>query len=886
MAHWRLDWQAAQAEATRLRLQGSTAQLQASELRREALEVELAHLQGELARQQATAAEVQRTALERLRVELTGSAEEQAALREAKEREARVERISQRAARRIANQGLIAGWTTWHDQWEEQAKQRRMLAAAGARLSRPQLAACVAHWRLDWQAAQAEATRLRLQGSTAQLQASELRREALEVELAHLQGELARQQATAAEVQRTALERLRVELTGSAEEQAALREAKEREARVERISQRAARRIANQGLIAGWTTWHDQWEEQAKQRRMLAAAGARLSRPQLAACLAHWRLDWQAAQAAAVRQRARGLTAQSEERVQALEAELAGVHDQYAQKLAAAKEAEKKALADLRVELAGSAEEQAALAEQQAREKRVEALAAKAMKRIQNAGLTAGWTAWHDQWEEQAKQRRMLAAAGARLSRPQLAACVAHWCADWRATALLEATKGPAREVLLLKQQLEAQQAEHSRALAAAVESGRVALERLRVELAGSAEEQAALAEQQAREKRVEALAAKAMKRIQNAGLTAGWTAWHDQWEEQAKQRRMLAAAGARLSRPQLAACVAHWRLDWQAARAEAAAKQRTEERTADAQRISELMSELQAARQEGAHASLALLAADDDRAALRARLQQLGVEQQEASAELRAARAQLAALREEAGGNEARAAEAARALAADELAAQREAAAALQDQMKRLLAEQRQQLDAELEGARAGAARAEGLQAQCDAAEKTIGELRDEIERLKAAARKPSAPAAAPAPAPTPAANRRGGSSVLGAGFDVDEDSEKSVGQQLKEAMKANAVRVIDLFREWDTDGDGEVSRKEFHKAMPMLGFDASKKEIDALFDSWDPDGGGSIDFKELQRALRGDAAPSGAAAVKAAGGKLKTMNSVAKAMKSSGKG
>ena len=35
---------------------------------------------------------------------------------------------------------------------------------------------------------------------------------------------------------------------------------------------------------------------------------------------------------------------------------------------------------------------------------------------------------------------------------------------------------------------------------------------------------------------------------------------------------------------------------------------------------------------------------------------------------------------------------------------------------------------------------------------------------------------------------------------------------------------RVIDLFREWDTDGDGQITRKEFHTAMPRLGFDVSK--------------------------------------------------------------
>ena len=43
-------------------------------------------------------------------------------------------------------------------------------------------------------------------------------------------------------------------------------------------------------------------------------------------------------------------------------------------------------------------------------------------------------------------------------------------------------------------------------------------------------------------------------------------------------------------------------------------------------------------------------------------------------------------------------------------------------------------------------------------------------------------------------------------------------------------------MFREWDTDGDGEVSRKEFHKAMPLLGLDVAKEEIDKLFNEWDP--------------------------------------------------
>ena len=66
----------------------------------------------------------------------------------------------------MANQGILAGWGAWHEQWEEAARQKRMLAAAGARLARPALAAALAGWVADWRAAeqalQAEAVRASL----------------------------------------------------------------------------------------------------------------------------------------------------------------------------------------------------------------------------------------------------------------------------------------------------------------------------------------------------------------------------------------------------------------------------------------------------------------------------------------------------------------------------------------------------------------------------------------------------------------------------------------------------------------------------------------------------------------------------------------------------
>ena len=40
---------------------------------------------------------------------------------------------------------------------------------------------------------------------------------------------------------------------------------------------------------------------------------------------------------------------------------------------------------------------------------------------------------------------------------------------------------------------------------------------------------------------------------------------------------------------------------------------------------------------------------------------------------------------------------------------------------------------------------------------------------------------------------------------------------------LRENAVRVIDVFKEWDEDGDGLVSKREFRRAIAALGYEAS---------------------------------------------------------------
>ena len=52
---------------------------------------------------------------------------------------------------------------------------------------------------------------------------------------------------------------------------------------------------------------------------------------------------------------------------------------------------------------------------------------------------------------------------------------------------------------------------------------------------------------------------------------------------------------------------------------------------------------------------------------------------------------------------------------------------------------------------------------------------------------------------------------------------------------LQRDPTKILSKLQEWDEDGDGEVSRAEFHSAVPKLGIRAKWVEVDALFRSWD---------------------------------------------------
>lgn len=116
----------------------------------------------------------------------------------------------------------------------------------------------------------------------------------------------------------------------------------------------------------------------------------------------------------------------------------------------------------------------------------------------------------------------------------------------------------------------------------------------------------------------------------------------------------------------------------------------------------------------------------------------------------------------------------------------------------------------------------------------------------------KRSAPAAAKSgkmekPGPS---RRRAGANILG-DLKLDKDSVDTLPEQIRAALHARKVRVIDLFRQLDDDLSGKISVVEFVQAMRECGLQASHDELSAVFHSFDKDHNDMIEYKELHKLL-----------------------------------
>jgi hypothetical protein len=86
------------------------------------------------------------------------------------------------------------------------------------------------------------------------------------------------------------------------------------------------------------------------------------------------------------------------------------------------------------------------------------------------------------------------------------------------------------------------------------------------------------------------------------------------------------------------------------------------------------------------------------------------------------------------------------------------------------------------------------------------IEKLNNEIDRLTKAAQKPKLVSPA----------KPGAGGPLG-GIDLDEGPDAPpISEQIGDALRKNATRVIELFRSWDTDGSGTCPPPRAHFAPP----------------------------------------------------------------------
>jgi len=87
-----------------------------------------------------------------------------------------------------------------------------------------------------------------------------------------------------------------------------------------------------------------------------------------------------------------------------------------------------------------------------------------------------------------------------------------------------------------------------------------------------------------------------------------------------------------------------------------------------------------------------------------------------------------------------------------------------------------------------------------------------------------------------------------------MDDNALAASVQRLRAVLASQTARTIDLFKKWDTDGDGMLTKEEFKVAIKnQLGFSSMRpSELDALFTAFDADGSGEISFREMHKMLR----------------------------------
>ena len=804
--HWRRAWEAAQHARASMSM---TQRLQAEMDERKSLQVEMAQ-QMQALREELE--EARKAAMEGRGLE--AEMERQMEERLAADKQKRIEHAKEMAIRRIGKRDLTRGWMCWHDAYWGKRREQGLLRSAGARLMRPKLSASVSLWRRSWEAEHARS--FQKSAMTAEEQ---------------LRHQLVEAQRTIADLRKHA-NRDRDTFSSAEEELQRQMDAKleaEREKRIEHAKEMAIRRIAKRDLAKGWVGWVESYQEGQRIQRMLASSAAKMRRPRLVAFWREWHDDWQAEMQ---RTQTRKLGTQLSREVreaQRTKEELAKARNELDELRRAVADGRGEELENQR-RLEGQLEAE--------KEKRVEHVRHLAIRRLANRQLASGWMAWYGAWAEGRRVQQLLKASGARLAKPKLVAMLQHWRRDYEAeqhvaatTSLAAQLKSEKAEKIKLERELQLAKEELASSRQAILE-GRGLEDEMRRQ---SAEQVAA-----EREKRIEHAKQMAIRRLANRQLAAGWQCWHDEYWARVRQQRLLKHAAQRLFRPKLVHGFGTWRRV-------VAQKKKSWDSKDQERRFLEMSKEQQALetsladvqREFNDRRSLDSTALNEERDAM-TKLQKELTELRRSVADEQARAILLAAKEEKA--EQALKAERERLQHANSVVKN------TQQQAKAHLEEQLVKLRSELSG-------------ELSSAHKTIADLKKQLatmqaEKIKMINSEGRSPVLDERASPThdddakkKKEKREKTTGVLGA---VDFDEDRPLGEQLRESLTRHAVRVLDLFRDWDTNGDGEISRKEFQQAMPKLGYDLPVQAINEVFDAYDLDKSGVIDFKELQKMLK----------------------------------
>lgn len=94
-------------------------------------------------------------------------------------------------------------------------------------------------------------------------------------------------------------------------------------------------------------------------------------------------------------------------------------------------------------------------------------------------------------------------------------------------------------------------------------------------------------------------------------------------------------------------------------------------------------------------------------------------------------------------------------------------------------------------------------------------------------------------------------GSALSPLAADVPEARIAQLCDHVRDMLRHQSSRVLDLFRKWDKDSSKVISYLEFEKAMSFLGI-PKQADVRALWTAFDIDGSGDLTYHELLAALQ----------------------------------